>query len=135
MPDDPSSPEPPETLSESVVESVADLDAEELTALADYTSALSDYAGALATHRREARQSAEEVSGGTGDDVAGADDADDAGEDRTDSIADAEDRPEGVPAKASTTIKEINGNRYHYWQWRDGDKIRSQYKGPADAPE
>lgn len=65
MPDDPSSPEPPETLSESVVESVADLDAEELTALADYTSALSDYADALATHRRGGRGSAEEASGGT----------------------------------------------------------------------
>ena len=37
-----------------------------------------------------------------------------------------DDRPNGVPSKA--TIKEMNDNRYYYWQWRDGDKIRSQYR-------
>lgn len=46
-----------------------------------------------------------------------------------------EDLPEGVPAKASITIKEINNNRYYYWQWREGDKIRSQYKGPVNPDE
>ncbi|MFD1572137.1 hypothetical protein [Halorubrum laminariae] len=39
--------------------------------------------------------------------------------------------PDDVPAKATITIKEINNNRYYYWQWRDGDQIRSQYKGPV----
>jgi len=43
--------------------------------------------------------------------------------------------PDDVPAKATITIKEINDNRYYYWQWRDGDKIRSKYKGPVDADE
>lgn len=47
----------------------------------------------------------------------------------------SEDRPDGVPAKASTTVKEINSNRYYYWQWRDGDRIRSQYKGPVESGE
>ena len=37
----------------------------------------------------------------------------------------AEDRPNNVPTKATITVKEINDNRYYYWQWRDGDKIRS----------
>ena len=46
-----------------------------------------------------------------------------------------EDLPDDVPAKATITIKEINGNRYYYWQWRDGDKIRSQYKSPVNADE
>jgi hypothetical protein len=41
-----------------------------------------------------------------------------------------DDLPDEVPTKATITIKEINDNRY-YWQWRDGDKIRSKYKGPV----
>ncbi|WP_254280734.1 hypothetical protein [Haloarcula marina] len=42
-----------------------------------------------------------------------------------------DDLPDDVPAKATITIKEINDNRYYYWQWRDGDKIKSKYKGPV----
>jgi hypothetical protein len=45
------------------------------------------------------------------------------------------DLPDDVPSKATITIKEINDNRYYYWQWRDGDKIRSQYKGPVSPDE
>ena len=43
-----------------------------------------------------------------------------------------DDLPDGVPGKATLTKKKINGNEYWYWQWRDGEKIRSQYKGPVD---
>ncbi|WP_158303770.1 hypothetical protein [Natronomonas pharaonis] len=32
-------------------------------------------------------------------------------------------------------IKEINDNRYYYWQWRDGDRIKSKYKGPVSSDE
>ena len=46
-----------------------------------------------------------------------------------------DDLPDDVPSKATITIKEINENRYHYWQWRDGEQIRSQYKGPVDSDE
>jgi hypothetical protein len=46
-----------------------------------------------------------------------------------------EDLPDDVPAKATITIKDINDNRYYYWQWRDGDKVRSQYKGPVNPEE
>lgn len=45
------------------------------------------------------------------------------------------DRPADVPAKATITTKEINDNRYHYWQWREGDSVRSKYKGPANDEE
>ncbi|MFC7131242.1 hypothetical protein [Haloferax chudinovii] len=44
-----------------------------------------------------------------------------------------EDRPDDVPSKATITVKEINDNRYYYWQWREGEKIRSKYKGPVDS--
>ncbi|MCG1004760.1 MULTISPECIES: hypothetical protein [Halobacterium] len=43
--------------------------------------------------------------------------------------------PDDVPAKATITVKEINDNRYYYWQWREGEKIRSRYKGPVDSDE
>lgn len=49
---------------------------------------------------------------------------------RLDADQDADDRPDDVPSRASITVKEINDNRYEYWQWRDGDQIKSQYKGP-----
>jgi hypothetical protein len=46
-----------------------------------------------------------------------------------------DDLPDDVPSKATITIKEINDNRYYYWQWRDGEKIRSKYKGPVNTDE
>ncbi len=41
-----------------------------------------------------------------------------------------DDLPDDVPSKATITTKEINGNRYDYWQWRDGDQVKSKYKAP-----
>ncbi|ELZ76325.1 hypothetical protein C5B89_18100 [Haloferax sp. Atlit-47N] len=46
-----------------------------------------------------------------------------------------DDLPDDVPRKATITIKEINDNRYYYWQWREGDKIKSKYKGPVNPDE
>ncbi|QRV17467.1 hypothetical protein JMJ58_21165 (plasmid) [Haloterrigena salifodinae] len=46
-----------------------------------------------------------------------------------------DDLPDDVPAKATITIKEINNNRYYYWQWREGDKVTSKYKGPVNPDE
>ena len=44
-----------------------------------------------------------------------------------------DDLPDDVPSKATITIKEINDNRYYYWQWREGDKVKSKYKGPVNS--
>jgi hypothetical protein len=46
-----------------------------------------------------------------------------------------DDLPDDVPSKETITIKEINDNRYYYWQWREGDKVLSQYKGPVNSDE
>jgi len=46
-----------------------------------------------------------------------------------------EDLPDDVPARATVTIKEINDNRYYYWQWREGEKVTSKYKGPVNPDE
>ena len=44
-----------------------------------------------------------------------------------------DDLPDDVSAKATITIKGINDNRYYYWQWRDGEKVKSKYKGPVTS--
>jgi hypothetical protein len=46
-----------------------------------------------------------------------------------------DDLPNDVPAKATITIKEINDNRYYYWQWREGERVTSKYKGPVEPDE
>jgi hypothetical protein len=46
-----------------------------------------------------------------------------------------ENLPDDIPSKATITIKEINDNRYYYWQWREGDKVTSKYKGPVNSDE
>jgi hypothetical protein len=98
----------------------ADLPADVIDTLNDYSPELlrdvAHYAEALAEQReREARLAEAEE------------------EDEIDEGPD--DLPDDVPTKATITIKEINDNRYYYWQWRDGDKIRSQYKGPVNPDE
>lgn len=45
------------------------------------------------------------------------------------------DLPDDVPSKATITIKDINNNRYYYWQWREGDKVTSKYKGPVNPDQ
>ena len=87
------------------------------------------YAEALAEHKaREARL--EEVS------------EDDEIDERPDDL------PDDVPSKATITIKEINDNRYYYWQWREGQHlgvkprgirlvppVKSKYKSSVDPDE
>ncbi|MDJ1431652.1 hypothetical protein [Halostagnicola sp. A-GB9-2] len=33
--------------------------------------------------------------------------------------------PEGVPERATVSVTEIAGTEYHYYQWREGDEIKS----------
>jgi len=48
---------------------------------------------------------------------------------------DVDDLPDDVPTKASVVVKNINSNRYYYYQWRDGSKVRSKYKAPVNPEE
>ena len=100
----PEEPRPPAALTSGIAEGCSALSADQLHNLAKYAESLAEY------REREARLEAEDES---------SDEAPD-------------DRPDRVPTGASVTIKEINDNRYRYWQWRDGDKIKSKYIGPAN---
>jgi len=99
----------PANLPTGIVNTLNESDPEQLRDVATYAEALAEH--------KERKTRLEEES----------DDADI--EDRPDDL------PEDVPTKATITIKEINDNRYYYWQWRDGEKIRSQYKGPVNPDE
>jgi len=100
-------PTPPATLPSGIAGECSALSADQIRELAKYAESLGEY------REREARLEAEDES---------SDEAPD-------------DRPDEVPAGASVTVKEINDNRYRYWQWRDGDKIKSKYIGPANPDD
>ncbi|MFD1562894.1 hypothetical protein ACFR99_04955 [Haloarchaeobius amylolyticus] len=40
--------------------------------------------------------------------------------------ADPETYPDGVPERATVSVTEIAGTEYYYYQWREGDEIRSK---------
>ncbi|MFD1643916.1 hypothetical protein [Halohasta litorea] len=102
-------PTPPTNLSIEVVDTLNEATSERLRDVARYAESLAEH------KEREARLQEE------------ADEADI--EERTNDL------PDDVPAKATITIKEINDNRYYYWQWREGDKIKSKYKSPVNPDE
>jgi hypothetical protein len=103
----PAEPTPPTTLPASLTDECQSLSTDQLRELATYAESLAEY------REREGQLEGDDES---------SDDAPD-------------DTPDEVPTGASVTIKEINDNRYRYWQWRDGDKIRSKYIGPANPDD
>lgn len=107
MPDEP--PTPPTELPNDIVDTLDDYSPELLRCISDYAEELAEY--------REHEDRLPEEGDETGE------------EERS------EDFPDDVPSKATTTIKEINDNRYYYWQWRDGDRVKSKYKGPVNSDE
>jgi len=62
-----------------------------------------------------------------------ADTPDDWEEDEWDEQLDeAREKAELPPTKGTITTKTINGRDYYYLQWREGDKVKSQYVCPVD---
>ena len=106
----PQPPAPPSTLSTSLIDELAECSGQELN---DVT----EYARELAEHREEEPRGRER------------DESDEPERPVPDDL------PGDVPSKATITVKEINDNRYYYWQWREGDQVKSRYKGPVDPSE
>jgi len=109
MSDEP--PTPPSNLPTEVVATLNEAPPGRLQDVAHYTEALAEHKERKARLEEEGKADETDV------------------EDRPDEL------PDDIPAKATITVKKINDNRYYYWQWRDGDKIRSQYKGPVNQDE
>jgi len=102
-------PTPPADLPTNIVDYLNGANADRLRDVAQYAEELAEH------KERESRLEAESDGEGA--------------EQRPDDL------PENVPTKATITVKEINGNRYYYWQWRDGDTVKSEYKGPVNADD
>jgi len=107
MSDEP--PTPPANLPTEVVNTLNEPDPEQLRDVAAYAEALAEH------KEREARL--EESA------------------DQKEIEEQPDELPDDVPAKATITIKDINGNRYYYWQWRDGEQVKSKYKSPVNPDE
>ena len=132
------SPTPSTTLPPEVVEILEDATPTRLRAIAEYADALAEHADERRHGAKSLDASGDESSPGDGrdrPDEGTAEPLEGSTEEQPENVTGEQlaQRPESVPAKASTTVKEINGNRYYYWQWRDGDRIRSQYKGPVKS--
>jgi len=101
-------PEPPATLPAEFAESLQNLSVNQLREVAEFAETLAAYRERQ--QRLEEEEDDEELEG-----------------------KNSEEKPPDVPAGASVTIKDINDNRYRYWQWRDGEKIKSKYIGPVTS--
>ena len=107
MSDEP--PTPPADISTDLVDTLNGYSPDQLQQVARYAEELAEHKA------REARLEEE------------------AAEDEIDERPD--DLPDDVPSKATIMIKQINDNRNDYWQWREGDKVTSKYKGPVNPDE
>jgi len=108
-------PDPPAGIAQYILNGLDRQSPEELRTIADYADQLAAW---------EANQQATEQE------QADADDQDDVVAER-ETVDD--ERPDGVPGKASVVVKEIDGNRYEYWQWWEDGGTKSQYKGPVST--
>jgi len=138
-------PSPPPELPEDAVEAFENARPEKLRRLARYAEDLATYRQARNDSGAAATPDGRD---GTSDDGSGGDDSDgvhaDCSGNSSDVVNDAPtdvqdgtptDVPEDVPSKATITIKESNDNRYYYWQWRVGDRVKSKYEGPVSSEE
>ena len=115
MTNDRDRPTPPSDLDRDAREALArleDRDADELRAIGSYLEELAAWTESTA----DASEAPTET------DPAPSDRSDDA----DDGIGDDHEYPEGVPDRATVTVKEIAGTTYYYYQWRDGDRIESK---------
>ena len=103
------SPTPPAELPTDIVNTLNDYSPDQLQHVARYAEELAEHKACEARLEEEA--------------------AEDEIDERPDDL------PDDVPSKATITIKEINDNRYYYWQWREGEKVTSKYKGPVNPDE
>jgi Ni/Co efflux regulator RcnB len=113
----PDRPTPPADLPQPVLDELGRADPEDLRRIAEYAAELASY--------RDQRDASDQ---GDRDDKNNQDDRDDQDDRGPEAHRDP---PDGVPGNATLTEKEINDNRYYYWQWRDGDTIKSKYEGPV----
>ncbi|SEV80708.1 hypothetical protein [Natrinema salifodinae] len=116
MPTDerPSPPTDVDRVGREALRELADRDPETLRAASTYLADLADWKDRTDAAADE-RDESESGDDGDGDTCDGAP-----------SSTDTADYPDGVPERASVSVDEIGGTEYRYYQWREGDEIRSK---------
>ncbi|ELY39228.1 hypothetical protein [Natronorubrum tibetense] len=109
-------PQPPDDIDREFDELLDGLERRDADTLRAVGSYLEDLAAWKAADADNERQSATDTDSEDGDDTP----------DATETDVDDLEYPSGVPERASVTVKEIAGTTYHYYQWRDGDRIESK---------
>jgi hypothetical protein len=119
-------PEPtaPNSLPKYLRDGVLKQDAETLEDLIDYAAAVRDWREQQAQRELEEEQAVERDE--TPEEWADQED------DWEEALDDARDEADLSAGKGTLTTKTIDGRGYYYLQWRDGDKIRSQYVTPVN---
>lgn len=143
-----SEPTPSEDLPTDLIQRIEDLRPERLRDVARYVEELADY---REREQRWAERNADDTRPDADDTRPDVNDAPSDVDDSPPSVDDTqaenesgkesespegdrpEDLPDDVPEKATLTVKEINDNRYYYWQWREGEAIKSKYVAPVNS--
>ncbi|ADE05263.1 MULTISPECIES: hypothetical protein [Haloferax] len=108
----PNKPDAPERIARYILDGLDRQDAETLREIATHAENLAAWKEAKAETELE-----------EGEDIVREDSAEDSS------------LPDDVPKKAGVVVKTINDNQYYYYQWREGDQVKSKYKGPVNPSE
>ncbi|WP_266082087.1 hypothetical protein [Haladaptatus caseinilyticus] len=126
---EPTKPTPSDLLPKYMVEGLQKQDSETLRAVAHYAQELRIYHAARTKSDRTTSTDTHQTEKATADELV----AEAREKNIPEDVADWDTIVEkGVPANASIVTKTINDNQYYYFQWRDGDHIKSAYVGPAN---
>ncbi|SIR75490.1 hypothetical protein SAMN05421858_3638 [Haladaptatus litoreus] len=124
----PPKPQPSDLLPKYIVEGLQKQDSETLRAVADYAQELRVYRAAQAETDRETAVGTHHSEQATANELVARAQSKGISDDSADWNAIVE---KGVPAKASIVTKTISDNQYYYFQWREGDRIKSEYIAPV----
>lgn len=124
----PTRPTLPDSLPKYLAEGLQKQDSEMLRAIAQYAQELRVYRAAQAKADRTAAADTYHSEQATADELAAKARVKGIPDDAADWNAIFQ---KGVPAKASIVTKSINNNQYYYFQWREGEQIKSEYLAPV----
>lgn len=123
MSDEPVEPDAPSSLPKYLREGTQKQDAQTLRDLAEYAAALADHREAEAERELEEQAVDEDVPEKWDED------------EWAEQIDEARENADIEGSKGTLTTKQIDGRSYCYLQWREGEKIRSQYVAPVSPSD
>lgn len=114
-------PDPPKSIPKYIREGLEKQGPETLRTIADFAERMADYK--VRQIEQELEEQAVQDAGETPEEW-----DEEAWTKHVDDIREEKD----IPSKATLTTKRIDGRDYYYYQWREGDKITSEYVAPVN---